>query len=102
MAQLAIVLTNKILEQSHVISADDEAGEFIDQPQQSAGNTGSLTLVSSGEYFGSGDLNLTIVLKTAGDVGTAKYLYSDDSKTTFFGMNPVAIWTDLEIIKSNI
>ena len=97
-----IVLANKDLTQDQIISADEEHGQFVDQPQAASGNTGDLSLTSSGDYTGTAELDLVVIIKTAGDPGTSKFLYSDDSKVTHYGMNPKEIWTDLEVIKSSI
>ena len=51
------ILANKNLLKSNVLSTTSEFDEFIDQPIKSNNNTGSLTLTSSGNYYGSSEID---------------------------------------------
>jgi len=99
---LPILLTNKNLTSDNFKSATSEFDEFIDQPVKGANNTGSLTLVSSGNYFGTAAANIKVQIKTAGDTGVSRFIFSDDGGTTYFGKNQVPVFEDFEVIEETI
>lgn len=96
------ILTNKHLLKSNVLSATSEFDQFIDQPVKNNNNTGSLFLVSSGRYYGSAEIDIHVEIKTAGDLGTSKFIFSNDGGTTWFGINDVPIFEDFEVITESI
>ena len=97
-----VILANKNLVKSNVLSATSEFDEFINQPIKSNNNIGSLTLKSSGNYYGIGDIDTHIKIKTAGIVGISKFILSDDGGVTWFGVNNVPIFEDFEVIEEAI
>ena len=98
----SIILSNKNLVKSNALSATSEFDEFIDQPVQSTNNTGALTLVSLGKYFGTAAIDIIAKIKTAGDIGTSKFIFSDDGGATFFGLNAEPIFENFEVITESI
>lgn len=97
-----MILANKHLIKDMASSATSEFDQFIDQPIAGANNTGSLSITSSGNYFGSTEINIKIVITTAGNVGVAKFRFSDDGGNTFFGFNDEPVFEDFEVITGAI
>ncbi len=95
----SVILANKNLVKDNVLSSTSEFDEFVDQPVKSTNNTGSLTLVSAGTYFGSSAIDIVVQIKTAGDIGASKFIFSDDGGATFFGVNAEpSIFEDFEVV----
>lgn len=98
----SVILANKDLVKDNALSATSEFDQFVDQPVKSTNNTGSLTLSSSGNYFGTAEIDMKITVKTAGDVGTSKFVFSDDGGVTTYGLNDLPIFEGFEVITGSI
>jgi hypothetical protein len=96
------ILANKNLLKSNVLSTTSEFDEFIDQPIKSNNNTGSLTLTSSGNYYGSSEIDIWVKIKKDGNVGTAEFIFSDDGGSNWYGVNNSPIFEDFEVITEGI
>lgn len=100
-----LILSNSRLLKSHVLSATEQAGAFVQQPLPSNRNVGDLIPVSLGTFFDNGGEPPTIRIRirvVGGGIGVSKFTYSLDNWVTEYGANADSVFSKQELVVEGI